>query len=481
MQKHAAAVDADAHRVEMKLLDLPILLLSTIAAFVSCSQPDEITYEGPLQVTCGQYEWRALNGMRSSCRALREATRLAVAGLRNIDIAAPEGARSHEMPFLTAKGLPMLAKLDNLKGPGLAKLMQELPKALTEFGLAEVGCRGCYHGNARICCYTPVVLNHSSTLESVTLSGVCRATVRSLLASLSGRMKILCLTSYEGPKTSPLSREAAMTIESATFDGCRAIDSLLLQLLESARLSSLSFRFCSFTDPGTLRHLSRAVNLRRVSYYCSSYENGYNFEKALGQGALQSLEELEYVAIELDVDKSEEARMITFMLAGVRQGLRKLDLTLLRYALDETLISPIMNTLAPGLSDCEIMLNLYGSKYYGANHPQRIPDSMFGPVRDKLVSLAFKNIHVSNLAALSHFPNLRTIKFEYCVLPKGDVIEMARAARYLISLRIWKCRHAEEVEGREPLVMMTSTSGSARINLKEARQGQIILVQGHAY
>lgn len=262
-------------------------LLSIIAALVSLPSC-ETEANFPAQATCDRSQWRALSGLRSSCRALRDAMRLAVSGLRSVTIAPQERNRALDgeekrMPFETAIALPRIVKLIDAHGPGLSALMPSLLKELTHISFHS---RDIYGGEDEPCSDAcgAIALNRSNNLESVNINRVSNAAASALLSSLAGAMKELHLSNCARKGALALSREAALTIETAALNASNA-DGLLLRLLESPSLVSLTLCSCDFAHPRALRQLPGAVNLRHIS--CSNADCSrvdYALEKTLAAG-----------------------------------------------------------------------------------------------------------------------------------------------------------------------------------------------------
>lgn len=442
----------------MKLLDLPPETLATIAAHVSEAPTCEFESCYHFQVSCNSKEWQRLNALRATCRALRDAARVAVAGLRDIEIVAglnDEHDYVKPMPLSTALSLPYLAGFKeadvqrNINGrKGFLHLVQHV-KGLKEtyvssFGSADIGADILGELSSS---------SHSASLQVVRLGFVDDAG-KALLTTLSSNLRELSLHMYSstiGPLK--LSTQAAMSVQKVELVDCQDVSDLFHQILSSDNLRGLTMVRCPIPVAQNER-LPDAPNLKEFEYGSRAQD----FDEVFLRGGFVGIEKCVY-----RLAGTPNMNLLCRMLAAMKKELRVLDIAL-SCEISASLIKTFRDA---GLrSDCELHLTIFGDGPAAGAARAAVSVRPLLALQN-VVELGFMGATLSDLPKLCGLPKLATARIRDSLLNRREVISMARSVKTLKNLLIERCRAGAND------ILLISASGRARIGLKEARAGEI--------
>lgn len=456
----------------LQLLDLDPLLLQHIAALVYSSSDFENVGEFPMRVTCDPNAWRRVGPLKSTCRALRDACKQCVSGLKYFGIVAQdeEVNRSDKIPIALAGSLPSLVTLECVGGSALPELVSRLPK------LRHI-CMGHYDRSEtgdKVCKALASSAGYSS-LETLDLSGVTEKGAMVLLPYLKSTIRVFGLSGFVCGKESPLSEEVQRSIRSLSFHECENVEPIVKQLSTSKNLSKFTVFGTPISRAVLVDFFRKAGSLRSLDFCSDEIEDyDYSYHEALRIAPPEHLEHLRYGSDRYCEDENIEAGHIASMLATVANQLLKLDL-FLTFRVDEHLLNPILSM--PLLPECELNLTV-GTDDEGSEKIQSV--RLLSAVKDNLVTLGFYQAAVKDLMQLSSFPRLKTIHMDCCIVDKGELIQLARSMNTLTSLTVTGCSHYDEgVDVGECWIRksMKLADGSDCFNLDDVKQDRIVVLQ----
>lgn len=434
---HSTPPDGDLDSSKTTVVDIPVLILAKIAALVS-EGPECPSAVFPFQIICDVSAWRKLNGMRESCRALRDAARLAIGALKSMTIANEDrqsAALVNELPVSSALSIPCLVHVYDVAGSGFPKLTGGLSgvKYLT---LEEVCCDGSPLGNG-ISLKAALAASVSwRSLKVVRIFGFraeeeCGASITAFLSSLGEGLLELHLGGFFRI-TPTLSEDAASTVKIVTLKCCKYLLGMFTVLSSSRSLRQLQLLECNFDEnarncEGLDLFLAKS-QIEELHIACTDDEYVYNsIESSIECGSLKRLHSLIW-PIDYATNLVHLRNLITLL--GSRT--QKVKLTQW-YEIDEEhreLVAAMR--LPPG---CE--LHMVVDKNGLCSHN---PESgrNFLAFRN-LTHLSLRRIACENFSALKKLPKLRSVYLRACKVDCEDIRALASESKSISSFKVVHC------------------------------------------
>lgn len=437
---------------KMKLQDLPEVVLSQIVSNVIPAprhHSPHSTYT--FQITVTEAEWAQLSPLRSSCRALRDACRLAISGLRHMPIATNvDYLFMGSMPLRTALSLPCLVSLEFTHGPGLSQL---LVRSSTLRSL-------CVSNDIQ---FNPRELAswNGDSLQEIHLNMVDRCQAFIILQALSSSLRTLYLEvshSDRGPLPL-LSREAAASVEDVTLKSIDDMDVLFLQLMNTKNLRRLSICNSSFSqDIYWPSMLNAPPKLHDLTYDVFECYTGFFLEEMIAKGKFGNIDTFYYRAF-----PHEDVYKAIPMIQAMVGNLKKLTL-LWHHGVDTSLIRALVGMKFK--VDCRLELEVFaevGSFVY-ENSMSVTPLLKLRKCLKSLNINSGRHLSLMNLNQLGMIHGLEIVKFEECLLSMDEVCILTETLPGLRTLEVTSCY---EVENHSPIL---STMEEPTINLDDLKE-----------